>query len=391
VNDIRAFVTGLRGIPGVMGGVETHCEQLMPRLAARGVDVTVVCRKGYGGERKTWRDVKLSVLYAPKRKSLEAIVHTLQAVWLAKRMGADLLHIHAVGPALAIPLAKMLGLKVVFTHHGFDYNRAKWGRVAKAALRLGEWFAGKQADAVIVISRDIERVMRERHGRKDCRVISNGVERAERMPPGREAELLAEMGLERGKYFFALCRFVPEKNLHHLVAAHEAAGCTETKLVLAGDADFEDAYSIRLKERAKRAGTVLPGFTRGERLEALWGGAKAFFLPSSHEGLPLTLLEAMSHGVPAWVSDIAANREVPLPADRYFKVGDVDFLTRKMRELDAASPGRETYDLSRYDWERIADETLAVYRSVAGTAEDGGGDGKRDAGAFRLFLNRFRG
>ena len=369
MNEIRTVVTGLRGMPGVMGGVETHCEQLMPRLAARGVDVTVACRKGYGSGLENWRGVRLLILATPKNKSLEAIVHTVRTVWRAKRMGADLLHVHAVGPALAVPLAKALGLKVVFTHHGFDYDRAKWGRGAKAALRLGEWFAGKFADGVIVISRDIERVMRERHGRKDCHVIPNGVPKPQRLAPEREAELLAEMGLSAGKYFFAACRFVPEKNLHHLVEAYEKAGCAETKLVLAGDADFEDDYSLGLKRRARRAGAVLPGFTRGERLLALWSGAKAFFLPSSHEGLPLALLEAMSYGVPAWVSDIAANREVPLPDDRYFAVGDVDFLARTLRELDAAPLVRETYDVARYDWDRIADETLAVYRAVAGTPQ----------------------
>lgn len=368
----KAFVMGLRGIPHIMGGVESHCEQLMPRLAARGADVTVVRRKGYAGEElREWRGVKLLDAPAPKKKSMEAIVHTLRAVWQAKKAGADFVHIHAVGPGLLAPLAKRLGLKVVFTHHGFDYDREKWGPLARAALRTGERFAMRRADAVIVISRSIERAMREKHGRTDCHLIPNGATPPQPLSADRKAELLAELGVEDGKYFFALCRFVPEKRLDDLVAAYAASGCRETKLVLAGAADFEDDYSRKLKEQAEKAGVVLEGFVSGERLEALWGGAKAFFLPSSHEGLPVALLEAMSHGVPAWVSDIAANREVELREDRYFRVGDVDFLARKMKELDDAPAKRETFDLSRYDWERIADATMEVYREVAGTAGKG--------------------
>lgn len=349
----------------VMGGVETHCEELMPRLAKRGIDVTVYRRGGYVDDGLTnWHGVRLEDIPSPKRRSFETIVHTLRAVWRAKREGADLVHIHAVGPGLAVPVAKLLGLKVVFTHHGFDYDRAKWGRPAKAMLRLGERFAARWADEMIVISRGIERVMREQHGRTDCHLIPNGAA-VPRMPePARRAELLAAYGLEAGKYYFSACRYVPEKRLHDLVEAYAAAGCKETKLVLAGASDFEDAYSVGLRRKAKEAGVKQTGFVRGEPLWALWSGAKAFFLPSSHEGLPVALLEAMSYGLPAWVSDIPANREVELPDDRYFRVGDTAFLAAKMRELDEAAPVRVQYDLSHFDWERIADATAEVYREA---------------------------
>lgn len=367
MSGIRAAVTGLRGIPGVMGGVETHCEELMPRLAARGIEVTVYRRGNYVSDgRRSWHGVGLADIPSPKRRSFEAIVHTLEAVWRAKRSGADLVHIHAVGPGLAVPVAKLLGLKVVFTHHGFDYDRAKWGKAAKAMLHLGERFAVRRADQVIVISRGIEAAMREKYGRTDCRLIPNGAPPPRKLEPARQAALLAKFGLEAGKYFFSACRYVPEKRLHDLVEAYAAAGCKETKLVLAGASDFEDEYSVGLRRKAKRAGVTQTGFVRGELLWALWEGAKAFFLPSSHEGLPLALLEAMSHGVPAWASDIPANREAGLPEERYFPVGDTAFLRDKMRELDGAEAERIAYDLSRFDWEKIADATVEAYRAAAG-------------------------
>ena len=146
------MVTGTRGIPGVMGGVETHCEELFPRLAERGWDVTVVRRSNYVEDGlKEWKGVRLVTLPSPKKKSFEAIIHTFRAINEARRLGANILHIHAIGPALLVPYAKVLGMKVVFTHHGPDYDRDKWGLAAKTMLKLGERMGCMFADDVIVI------------------------------------------------------------------------------------------------------------------------------------------------------------------------------------------------------------------------------------------------
>ena len=136
---MKVFVTGTRGIPGVMGGVETHCEHLYPRLAAMGYDITVVRRDSYvaGDYRTRWQGVNLVDIATPRKKAFEAIVHTVRAVVAARRAKADLLHIHAVGPSLAVPLAKLLGMRVVMTNHGPDYERAKWGRLARTIIKMG--------------------------------------------------------------------------------------------------------------------------------------------------------------------------------------------------------------------------------------------------------------
>lgn len=109
--------------------------------------------------------VKLVDIDCPKKKSLEAIVHTFRAVNQAKRLGADLVHIHAIGPALMVPYAKLLGMRVVFTHHGPDYDRDKWGRAAKMVLKLGERCGCKFADDVIVISDVIRKLIERKYGR----------------------------------------------------------------------------------------------------------------------------------------------------------------------------------------------------------------------------------
>lgn len=359
---MKIFVTGTRGIPAVMGGVETHCEELLPRVAAKGADVTVARRDKYVSDNLAeWHGVKLTDVSSPKRKAFEAIVHTWRALRKAKRSGADIVHIHAIGPALLVPVAKAMGFKVVFTHHGPDYDRAKWGRAAKMMLRAGERMGVRFADRVIVISRLIKSIVKDKYGRTEgVELIPNGV------PAPTFVDLpdyFSELGISKGKYVLGMSRFVPEKNLHHLIEAFAKAAPEGYKLVLAGDADFEDSYSIGLKKLAKKHGAVLTGFVKGEKLQALLSGAALYVLPSSHEGLPIALLEAMSYGLPAVVSNIPANLEVGLPDENYFRTGDVDDLAEKISRTLAKST-KPAYDMTRYDWDRIADETLRVYKSM---------------------------
>lgn len=356
---MKIVVTGTRGIPDVMGGVETHCEQLFPRIAERGFDVTVMRRSNYvKDELREWHGVKLNTIASPKKKSFEAIVHTFRAINKARRIGADVLHIHAIGPALLVPYARLLGMRVVFTHHGPDYDRDKWGFAAKAMLKLGERMGCWFADDVIVISDVIKSLIAWKYGRtRNVHLIYNGVPKAELCD---YPEYFDELGIETGKYILGMCRFVPEKNLHHLVEAFVRAN-PGVKLVLAGDTDFEDSYSLGLKEMARRNGVVLTGFVKGRKLHSLLTNCRCYCLPSSHEGLPIALLEAMSYGVRVVLSDIPANKEVGLPADCYFPCGDVAALAAKLRAVADEPLWRGSYDLGRYDWEKIAGQVAEVY------------------------------
>jgi len=356
-------VTGTRGIPNIMGGVETHCEQLYPRIVRLGQDVTVIRRKSYvtpDNVADAYEGVKLVDLYCPRKKAIEAAVHTFLAVLKARRMGADIIHIHAIGPGLMVPLARLLGLKVVVTNHGPDYDRDKWGGVAKWALKMGERLATKYANEVIVISQVIKDLLKEKYGRTDTHLIYNGV------PAPTHAHLpayFAELGIEEGNYLLCCCRFVPEKNLHHVLDALAEVDLKGCRVVWAGDDD--SAYATALKERAAAMGVVLTGFVRGERLHSLLTNARGYILPSSHEGLPIALLEAMSYELPVIVSDIPANKEVGLAEECYFPVGDVSALARRMQAVVDAPSQRVTYDLSPYDWDHIARQTNEIYQRLS--------------------------
>ena len=370
---MKIVVTGTRGIPNVMGGVETHCEELFPRIVRRGFDVTLIRRKSYVGDGlKEWNGVKLVDVESPKKKSFEAIIHTFRAINEAKRLGADILHVHAIGPALLVPYAKLLGMKVVFTHHGPDYDRDKWGTAAKTVLKLGERFGCMFADDVIVISDVIRSLIKRKYGRtKRVHLIYNGVSQPEACD---YPEYFDELGIEKGRYILGMCRFVPEKNLHHLVEAYckikneqlrNKNSADGVKLVLAGDTDFEDDYSRGLKEMARRNGVVLTGFVKGRKLHSLLTNCRCYCLPSSHEGLPIALLEAMSYGVKVIVSDIPANLEVGLDSGDYFHVGDVDALAAKLKGVADRPLEHVDYDMRKYDWEKIADQVAGVYNGIA--------------------------
>lgn len=362
---MKIVVTGTRGIPNVMGGVETHCEELFPRIAEKGEDVTVIRRSNYVSDGMTeWKGVRLVTLPSPKKKSFEAIIHTFRAINKAKKLGADILHIHAIGPALLVPYAKMRGMNVVFTHHGPDYDRDKWGFAAKTILKLGEIMGCMFADEVIVISDVIKNLIARKYGRTEhVHLIYNGVPRPDICD---YPEYFEELGIEKGKYILGMCRFVPEKNLHHLVEAFASLMRKEDlgmKLVLAGDTDFEDGYSRGLKEMARKNGVVLTGFIKGQKLHSLLTNCRCYCLPSSHEGLPIALLEAMSYKVPVVVSDIPANMEVGLPKENYFPCGDVKVLAEKLHEVMSKPLVSVDYDMGKYDWDKIAREVDDVYRS----------------------------
>ena len=360
---MKIIVTGTRGIPDVMGGVETHCEELFPRIARRGEDVTVIRRKNYVHDGLTeWNGVKLIDIESPKQKSFEAIVHTFKAVNKAKQLGADVLHIHAIGPALLVPYAKMLGLKVVFTHHGPDYDRDKWGIMAKMVLKWGERMGCLFADEVIVISEVIRNLIRRKYGRTEqVHLIYNGVP----CPDYTNCpEYFRELGITERNYILGMCRFVPEKNLHHLVEAFRRVDKKGCRLVLAGDTDFEDEYSRALKREARENGVILTGFVKGKKLHSLLTNARCYVLPSSHEGLPIALLEAMSYRLPVIVSDIPANKEMGLDDSCYFETGNIEQLADRLQEIIDGDFKQVHYDMEKYGWDGIALRVADVYENL---------------------------
>ncbi len=364
---MKIFVTGTRGIPEIPGGVEKHCQELYPLIAAMGHDVVVATRKPYVKKRfKEWKGVHLIHIYAPKKKNLEAIVHTFLTILKARLFNPDIIHIHAVGPSLLVPLARLLGLNVVVTNHGPDYDRQKWGRAAKIVLRLGEYLGGKFAHRVIVISGTIAEIVSKRCGIEPV-LIYNGVPVPQK---SSRTDFLEHLGIMPGKYVLAVARFVPEKGLHDLIKAFQKTE-ENFQLVIAGDADHETEYSRNLKKMATEDGhIILTGYITGEKLRQIFCHARIFCQPSYHEGLPIALLEALSYGLPVLISDIPANKEVELPAECFFICGDISDLKIKLKRfIQKRVSEHAIYDYrqqitNKYNWLNIAQQTVVVYEKV---------------------------
>ncbi len=348
--------------------MEVHCENLYPHLVRKGCEIVVFTRRPYiNPQIKSFQGVNLISLPCPGNKFLEAIAHTFKGTLAARKIRPDILHIHAIGPSLFTPFARILGIKVVVTNHGPDYKRGKWPPLAKLFLRFCEWMGMMFANEIITIADNISDDIKRKFGRSAA-VIPNGVE----IPRLAETDnVLKKLGLKKKKYILAVGRVVPEKGFCDLIEAFNKAEGKSWKLAIVGAADHEDRYSLRLKELAgKDDNVIMPGFLSGEPLRELYSHAGLLVLPSYYEGLPIVLLEAMSYGLSCIASDIPANRCVTLDEGRYFPAGDIDALTKKLKKFIDKPLTEEEKEkqinmiAERYDWEKIAERTLSVYRAI---------------------------
>jgi len=365
----RVTMLGLRGIPNVQGGVERHVEILGRELLHLGWDVTVIGRRQYLKEKKpvVWDGIKVVPLWSPRKQALEAAIHTFLGVLYSAFRRPDILHIHAIGPSLVVPLARLLRLRIVVTHHGFDYDRQKWGRFAKKMLKLGEALGMKFANRRIAVAAGVADTMQSRYG-VPVSFIPNGVAIH---TTEDAAGALAQFGLNEQGYILTVARLVPEKRQTDLIEAFSKLNRPGYRLVIVGGSEFETPYSKRLKERAAEVpGVLMTGFQTGNNLAALFANAALFVLPSSHEGMPIALLEALGNGLPVLASDISANLEVGLPPEDYFPLGDTDALAAAIdRKLAHPHSPEERREKAReieeqYGWPSIAERTALVYRSL---------------------------
>lgn len=368
---IKIAVLGTRGIPNIQGGIETHCQHLFPRIAKMGFQITIFARKGYvtNDAPYEYQGIRVVPLKCSRKACFESITHTLRCWCAVCKVRPDIVHIHAIGPAMFAPLFRMMGMKVIYTHHGQDYMRAKWGKFAKFTLKAGEWFGTKFSHRIIVISTYIQNILKKMYKTNRTVLIRNGCE-IRTDAPRDERITLAHFGLEPQKYILACGRFVEEKGFHDLIAAYTKLPAElqqQNKLVIAGRPDHKSAYSQKLVEQAKKANVVLTGFISGDVLCAIQRNARLFCIPSYHEGLPIALLEALSYNLDVVASDIPANTEVPLPRDCFAKKGNVvDLAETIAAHLTSEKPNDYSSIIHEYyDWDKIAEQTAVVYRELA--------------------------
>ncbi len=360
---MKVAVTGLRGIPDIMGGVETHCEEMLPRVKSIDpmLNITVFARAPYiKNSQYDYRGVSVVSVPSPDSVWREAITGTFNAILAARKDGMDVIHIHAIGPALLAPLARLMGLKVVVTHHGEDYNRAKWGIFPRFVLRMGERFGIGFANHVIAVSPSLTQRLRQSFPRANNRIsyIPNGAPEL----PVAPGDALSRFSLEPRKFILAVGRLVPEKGLHDLIQAHMRIRDSR-KLVIVGGADHASDYSQSLLKYADE-NIIFTGLQDRGTVRELYENADLFVMPSYHEGLPIAALEAGSCSTPMLLSDIQPNLDIALPASHYFPVGDQGALAKALirpthsYRVDASEFRR------KFDWDQIATQTSSIYHKI---------------------------
>lgn len=371
---IRIAFIGQRGVPATFGGIEHHVEELGSRLAERGHDVVVYSRTNYVEDPiPTFRGMRVRHLPTVSSKHLDAIVHSALSTGSAMREGADVVHYHAIGPGICSVLPRFASrAKVVLTVHGRDSERAKWGPGARAVLSTAEWLSARVPDATIVVSKDLQRHYAQAYRRRTF-AIANGVDEPERRPP---SEILDRWGLTEGSYVLFVGRLVPEKAPDMLLRAfRRLAG--DRRLIIAGGSSFTDEFVTELERQAAADDRVtLAGYVYGDALAELYSNAAVFVLPSSLEGLPLTLLEAASYGIPVVASDIPPHLEIvrePGPGRRVFRTGDEAGLTAALEQTladpaaeRAGAAGFRDEVLASYRWDDVVSATEDVYRRILG-------------------------
>lgn len=372
-NCLKIAMLGHKRIPSREGGIEIVVEELCTRMANQGNHVTCYNRGGHhvsgkefdGNDLREYKGIRLKTVATIDKKGLAAMTSSVFAAIQAAIGKYDVVHFHAEGPCAMLWLPKLFGKRCIATIHGLDWQRAKWGGFATRYIKFGEKTAVKYADEIIVLSKGVQDYFEREYGRKTV-FIPNGVEK----PTIVEAKYIKEKwGLEKDQYILFLGRLVPEKGILYLIDAFKQV-YTDKKLVIAGGSSDTDTFMRELKEASEGdERIVFSGFVQGQTLDELYSNAYIYTLPSDLEGMPLSLLEAMSYGNCCLTSDIAECVEVVEDKAILFKKSSVEDLKEKLQMLvdhqDIVAGYKATaarFICEKYNWDDVVDRTLRLYR-----------------------------
>lgn len=373
---MKIAVIGHKRIPSREGGIEIVVGELSSRMASRGNKVVVYNRKsehiagkGYNADNslKQWKGVDIKWVPTPNSAKLNAIVYSALATARAVFGKYDIIHFHAEGPAAMVLLAKLFKKKTVVTIHGLDWQRSKWGGFATKFLKFDEKTAAKYADEIIVLSENVKNYFKSTYNR-DTNYIPNGIER----PDLASASIIGEKySLKKDGYILYLGRVVPEKGIHYLIEAYNSLN-PSMPLVIAGGASHTVEYENQIHETAKKNKNIIfTGFVQGAELAELYSNAYIYCLPSDLEGMPISLLEAMSYGNCCLTSNIDECTEVCVDNAVYFEKGNtadlrdkLDYLIKNPQIVGSYKEKARDYICNKYNWDDVCDKTLQLYKNI---------------------------
>ncbi|MDM8196707.1 glycosyltransferase family 4 protein [Massilimicrobiota timonensis] len=373
---MKICMLGHKRIPSREGGIEIVVEELSTRMAQKGHKVTCYNRRGHhvSGKKfdtellKNYKNVELKSVCTIEKKGLAAMSSSMFATFKAAFGNYDIVHFHAEGTCAMLWLTKLFGKKCIVTIHGIDWQREKWrGSFASKYIKFGEKIAAKYADEIIVLSKSIQNYFKETYNR-ETKFIPNGVNRPEIKLPNL---IKKKFSLNKNNYILFLGRIVPEKGLRYLIDAYQNVE-TNKKLVIAGGSSDTDDFVKELQQKSLKDKRILfTGFVDGDLLEELYSNAYIYVLPSDLEGMPLSLLEAMSYGNCCLVSDIPECKDVVQDVGETFEKSNINDLAQKIQYLlnnpkivEKYKKNVQLYVLDHYNWDDITDRTLDLYEMI---------------------------
>ncbi|MFM8304352.1 MAG: glycosyltransferase family 4 protein [Actinomycetota bacterium] len=374
---LRVAVIGPLEFPGRQGGMSRHIEEVYARLAERGHRITVYCHRALAGSEH--RGMRIETVPVIPRSPLDRFSYSMAASVKAARADVDVVHYHSYANSGWSFLPRLRGRTVVMTLHRLEWLDEKWGPSGRAVLRANAWITNRSADAFIAVSHDFEEYARARVPRRSAVVhIPNGVT----MPDRIEDDAPAQLGYVPDGFLLAVSRLVPEKGLDVLLDALDRiagdGGPSALPVAVAGRARQATPFSTALAARAEAAHPPvrLLGVQPGPVVHGLYRGARALVAPSRREGNPLTVIEAMAHGLCVVASDIPPHRELLGDAGILVPVGDAAALADALRRVSAdpaeahalGARARARIEQGGYRWDGVALRTEAALESaVSGT------------------------
>jgi glycosyltransferase involved in cell wall biosynthesis len=363
---MRVAVSGIRGVPANYGGSETAVEEIGERLVKHGEDVIVYCRSHNSTvDARTYKGMRRVTLPSVNTFQLDTISHSvLAALHVRLRNSADVVHFHGLGNGLVLPLLWGSGKRTVVTIDGPDWTRPKWGRLARLALRIGASCCVKWADELIIDNHPSINYFRKHYGVRGT-YIPYG---ANRDRP-RQTGYLQGLGLAPRRYVLFVGALVPDKGPDLLIKAYQGVQ-TDLPLVVVGDSPFAASYGDLVRDLAARDPRIMMlGYVRGHNYRELVHHAGIYVHPLRSDGTSPALLQALGSGNCIVVNSVPETLSAVGDAAVSFRRNDPLDLAAKLQMLLSEPALVDEYrkralELAarEYDWDRVTEAHLAVYR-----------------------------
>lgn len=363
---MKIVFLAIKGIH-VIGGIETYTREIGSRLVAQGHEVVVYTLKDEEYNKPFFYEGMQVIPLASVRykvfAKLSLVIHASIHQFSLKNV--DIVHYHAIGPSLFSFIPRLGGRKTIVQSHGHEWMRSSWGPVAKLFFKISEALTFHVANDCCSVSKELKNYYQEKY-QKEVSYIPNGVNSYEPRKPHK----ILDYGVEPGKYILFLGRISREKGVQYLLEAYNALGLSDVKLVIVGSQLKGDSYSKELDALAKNNKNIIfAGEARGDLWEEWYSNASLFVLPSEIEGLPISLLEAMSFARPCLVSNIPENIEALGGEGFTFENTSVESLKEKLREIlsnpklaeELGNRAKIRVEQS-YGWNAVVEEFVQFYK-----------------------------